>query len=159
MMEELMALAAAGGTAVVQAAGTDAWPGLRSALAHWNGWGSEPREQAELERLDRTADDLERAEAAEVERVRTRQQAMWQARIAFAFENLSGTERMQAVEELRAMLAQHTTTPVVQHNWVAGSTYVHGGNVPVGDISHGHVVGHTSPGPENDPDDDWPQES
>lgn len=33
LAEALMALAGAGGAAVVQAAGTDAWEGLRSAIA------------------------------------------------------------------------------------------------------------------------------
>ncbi|MGW3466207.1 hypothetical protein ACWDE9_44675, partial [Streptomyces olivaceoviridis] len=38
MLEQaLTALAAAGGAAVVQAAGTDAWTGLRQAVARWFG--------------------------------------------------------------------------------------------------------------------------
>ncbi|MFZ3474947.1 hypothetical protein ACODT3_01270 [Streptomyces sp. 4.24] len=52
------ALAAAGGAAVVQAAGTDAWTGLRQAVAGWFARGDARREQAALERLDQTADAL-----------------------------------------------------------------------------------------------------
>ncbi|MFI8850191.1 hypothetical protein ACIGW3_08370 [Streptomyces sp. NPDC053499] len=164
MMDELlMALAAAGGTAVVQAAGTDAWPGLRRALARWFGRGNEQREQAELERLDQTASDLETAEAAEVEQVRTRQQAMWQARIEFALENLSETERVQTVEDLRELLAPHVSPG---GGAVSGDVHISAsgqGSIAAGDRNLNNlgrpVVGHTSPGPENDPDDDWPQES
>jgi hypothetical protein len=59
MLEQaLTALAAAGGTAVVQAAGTDAWTGLRQAVARWFGRGDRQRERVELERLDRTAGEL-----------------------------------------------------------------------------------------------------
>jgi hypothetical protein len=156
MMEALMALAAAGGTAVVQSVGTDAWTGLRQELARWIGQGDEQRERAALERLDRTASDLETAEAAEVEQVRAHQQAMWQVRIADTLDELSGTGQVQAAANLRELLAQYNRAGSV-HNEISGGT-VHGSVVHhnVGSI---HNVGHTSPGPENDPDDDWPQES
>jgi hypothetical protein len=49
--EALAALAAAGGTAVVQAAGTDAWAGFRSRVAKWFARGDTEREQIALERL------------------------------------------------------------------------------------------------------------
>lgn len=166
-MDELsMALAAAGGTAVAQTAGTDAWPGLRLALARWIGGGNEQREDAALERLDQTASALETAEAAEAadfEQVRSRQQAMWQGRIEFALESMSDTERVQAAEDLRALLAPHVSPG---ERSVGGDVRISAGpgsiaaRVVHGDVNLGRpVVGHTSPGPENDPDDDWPQES
>ncbi|MEV5080408.1 hypothetical protein AB0K74_16775 [Streptomyces sp. NPDC056159] len=164
MMDELlMALAAAGGTAVVQAAGTDAWPGLRQALARWIGGGNEQREQAALERLDQTASALETAEAAEAEQVRTRQQAMWWQYIEFALEDLSDAERVQAAEDLRELLAPHISPG---GGAVGGDVRIsaESGSIATG-VVHGDVnlrrpvFGHTSPGPENDPDDDWPQES
>ncbi|MDT0448078.1 hypothetical protein [Streptomyces hesseae] len=109
MLEEaLTALAAAGGAAVVQAAGTDAWTGLRQAVANWFGRGNGQRERAELERLDRTAGELETAEAAAAEQVRIRQSAAWQARIELFLESLAEAERTQAAEQLRTLLAQHT---------------------------------------------------
>ncbi|KOV99199.1 hypothetical protein HCJ76_31360 [Streptomyces sp. MC1] len=109
MLEQaLTALAAGGGTAVVQAAGTDAWTGLRQAVARWFGRGDVQRERVELERLDRTAGELEAADAAVAERERIRQESAWQARIEALLEGLEDTERAQAVEELRALLAQHT---------------------------------------------------
>ncbi|MEV5887655.1 hypothetical protein AB0L74_34345 [Streptomyces sp. NPDC052020] len=109
MLEQaLTALAAAGGTAVVQAAGTDVWSGLRQAVARWFGRGDAQRERAELERLEQTAGELETAEAAVADRVRIRQEAAWQTRIEALLESLDDLERAQAAEELRALLARHT---------------------------------------------------
>ncbi|MFB7446112.1 hypothetical protein ACFC01_49030 [Streptomyces mirabilis] len=161
--ESLVVLAAVGGTAVVQVAGTDAWRGLQLSLARWIGRGNERREQVELERLDQTASALGTAETAEVEQERARQQAMWQARIEIALENLSDTERVQAAEDLRELLASFVPPG---RGAVGGDVHISAqqGSIAAG-VVHGEVslgrpvVGHTSPGPENDPDDDWPQES
>ncbi|MET9695209.1 hypothetical protein ABZY81_43775 [Streptomyces sp. NPDC006514] len=109
MLEQaLTALAAAGGAAVVQAAGTDAWTGLRQVVARWFGRGDEQVEQTLLERLDQTAGELETAETAVEERVRIRQEAVWQARMEALFESLDGIERDRAAEGLRDLLAQFT---------------------------------------------------
>jgi hypothetical protein len=85
-VETLTALAAAGGTAVVQAAGTDAWTGFRQAVARWFGRGDAQREQAELERLDQTAAALETADPTQADRVRISSEAAWHARIEAALE-------------------------------------------------------------------------
>ncbi|MFC8104215.1 hypothetical protein [Streptomyces sp. NPDC057363] len=106
LSEAMTALAAAGGTAVVQAASTDAWAGLRQRLARWLGRGNPQRENAELERLDQTAGELNIAGPAELERVRIRQGAAWQARIETLLESLDDTERAQALEQLSALLGQ-----------------------------------------------------
>ncbi|MFJ2170343.1 hypothetical protein [Streptomyces griseofuscus] len=103
----LTALAASGGTAVVTAAGTDAWTGVRQAVARWVGRGDALRERAELERLDQTAVVLVAAEPDEVERVRIRQEASWQTRIEAVLEGLAAGEREDAAEQLRSLLAQH----------------------------------------------------
>ncbi|MDF3294401.1 hypothetical protein [Streptomyces silvisoli] len=132
-------------------------------MARWIGRGNEQHEQAVLKRLDRTASDLETAEATEVEQVRTRQQAMWQARIELALEILSDTELEQAVEDLRELLAPHVPPDggaVGGDKRISAEQGSISVNVVHGDMSLGrHTVGHTSPGPENDPDDDWPRES
>ncbi|THA23052.1 hypothetical protein [Streptomyces sp. A1547] len=107
MLETLVALAVAGGTAVVQAVGTDAWEGLRGAVARWFGRGDAQREQAELERLDKTATALQATDPAEAERARIGQQASWQARIEAMLENLDEADRSQAVDQLRALLNEH----------------------------------------------------
>ncbi|MFE7272758.1 hypothetical protein [Streptomyces sp. NPDC057623] len=110
MLEQaLTALAAAGGAAVVQAAGTDVWTGLRQAVARWFGRGDGQREQAELERLERTAEELRTAAAEQAERLRIRAEAAWQTRIENLLESLHDDERERAAEELRTLLAERTT--------------------------------------------------
>ncbi|MFG2603174.1 hypothetical protein ACGFT2_06440 [Streptomyces sp. NPDC048514] len=106
LSEAMTALAAAGGTAVVQAAGTDTWTGIRQQVARWFGRGNPQREQAELERLDQTATVLEAAGPTEEERVRIRQEATWQVRIEALLESLEDIERARVADELRTLLAQ-----------------------------------------------------
>jgi hypothetical protein len=105
LAEALTAVAAAGGTAVVQAAGTDAWTGFRSRIAKWFARGDTQRELAALERLNRTAATLDAAGPAEAERVRTGQEVSWQTRFETALESLHGQEQQQAADELRNLLA------------------------------------------------------
>ncbi|MET9412134.1 hypothetical protein ABZX90_41425 [Streptomyces sp. NPDC002935] len=107
LVEALAALAAAGGTAVVQAAGTDAWNGFRQAVARWFGRGNAQREQAELERLDQTATALQTTDPAQAELARISQEASWQARIEAMLESLDEGERDQAADQLRGLLAKH----------------------------------------------------
>ncbi|WP_329624741.1 hypothetical protein OG357_33915 [Streptomyces sp. NBC_01255] len=106
--EALTALAAAGGTAVVQAAGTSAWQGLQQALAGWFGQGDQERERALLERLDDTSVVLAAASDAELERTTIGQQAVWQARFETVLEQLRESEREQSAEALRVLLNTHT---------------------------------------------------
>jgi hypothetical protein len=168
MLEQaLTALAAAGGAAVVEAAGTDAWGGLRQAVARWFGGGDPQRERAEGERLDQTAGELATAEAAEAagaagavegERVRIRQEAAWRARIEAFLEGLDDTERSQAAEELRALLARHTPQAGVSagHGELA-SELVIGGSADIraegGSIAAGVIHGgaHIARPPAPDP--------
>lgn len=106
LAEALTALAAAGGTAVVQAAGKDAWAGFRARVAKWFARGDTEQEQVALERLDRTAAALEAAGPGEVERVRAGQQASWQTRFEILLEGLGGQgEQQRAAAELRDVLA------------------------------------------------------
>lgn len=96
-------LARAGGAAVVRAAGTDAWAGLRSAMAQWFGRGDEQRQRAELERLDRTAAELARAPegvGTGTDHARVKRQEEWRSRIERLLEELPEDERQRAAEEL-----------------------------------------------------------
>ncbi|MFF5406812.1 hypothetical protein ACFY8K_28435 [Streptomyces misionensis] len=105
MLEQaLTTLAEAGGTAVVQAVGTDAWAGLRQALGRWFGRGDGSRERAELERLDRTAEELVTSAA---DQRTTRHEAAWGTRFETLLENLDERARAHAAEELRALLSQY----------------------------------------------------
>lgn len=105
--EAFLAVAAAGGTSVVQAAGTDAWSSLRQRVARVLGRGDAQRERAELERLDRTAQSLEEADATgETEQASLRQEASWQTRFESLLENVEGSEQQQVAAELRALVAE-----------------------------------------------------
>ncbi|MFI5854260.1 hypothetical protein [Streptomyces parvulus] len=125
LVEALLALAAAGGGAIVQAAGTDAWNGMRSGIARMLGRGETAREHGELERLDRTQAVLEAANEDEVERVRTAQAAVWQSRLEMLLEELPEAQRQQAAAELQALIEQAGAAgggPPV-HNDFSGSTF------------------------------------
>ncbi|MGY1453790.1 hypothetical protein [Streptomyces sp. SS8] len=171
MLEQaLAALAAAGGTAVVQAAGTEAWTAVRDAVARWFGRGDERRERAELERLDRTAAELEpggpepgegrdqggEPGAAGAGAVRIRQEAAWQARFESLLESVDGDERARLARELRALLERHCPTgvppagPSVGRDGMAVGGDVHlraDGGVAGGVIHGGAHVHPRPPGP------------
>ncbi|MCF3132092.1 hypothetical protein [Streptomyces olivochromogenes] len=157
LVETLAALAVAGGGAVVQAAGTDAWAGFRQAIARWFGRGDAERERAELERLDQTATALQTTDPVQAERARDSQEEFWQARIEAMLENLGEGERGPAADQLRALLAQHVGDVRV----AAGPGGVAaGGNMDVhaedGSIAAGVIHGgaHIGPPPTPDPPKD-----
>ncbi|NML52503.1 hypothetical protein HHL19_18270 [Streptomyces sp. R302] len=103
-------LARAGGAAVVRAAGTDAWAGLREALARWFGRGDEQRHRTELELLDRTAAELLGAQeggAADAAHARADGDRVWRSRIERLLKELPEHERRRAAEELRELLRHH----------------------------------------------------
>lgn len=109
---------------MVQAAGSDAWEGLRSRLARWFGRGDAERERAELERLDRSAADLEAADIGTAERVRARQETVWQTRIEALLEGLGDDEqRAQAVAELQQLLEQAAPSASAGGGLVSGNTF------------------------------------
>ncbi|MFC9795569.1 hypothetical protein ACFVJI_23360 [Streptomyces sp. NPDC127584] len=152
MLEQaLAALAAAGGAAVVQAAGTDAWTGLRQAVARWFARGDDGREQLTLERLDQTSAALREAseDAAEL---RIRLETAWQTRIEALLDGMDEAERGRAAEQLLGLLARHAPGSVVS----AGDGGVSvGGNVTIS-APHG-VAGwqvgtvHVNPPPPGSP--------
>ncbi|WP_432106059.1 hypothetical protein [Streptomyces sp. bgisy091] len=107
LVEGLVAVAAAGGGAIVQAAGTDAWNGIRGGFARIFGRGEARREQAELERLDQTRAVLEAAQGGdEAQQVEIAQVARWQTRLETLLEELPAAEQQQVVAELQALVAQ-----------------------------------------------------
>lgn len=120
--EGLLALASAGGGAVVAAAGTDAWNGLRQAVAHWFSRGDAGIEGRELEQLDETATAVLVSDPAEAERARVRHGDAWQERFRSALENLQAAERDRAAQELRSLLVGHAP----RDNAGTGSLAVYG---------------------------------
>lgn len=105
--QALIALASAAGTAVAQAAGTDAWQSFRERVARVFGRGPAPdtAQGAALERLDRTAAELESADAGTVERVRHDAAAVWRARFQDLLEDLDESGREQAAVQLHELVA------------------------------------------------------
>lgn len=110
LAEALTVLAAAAGTAVVQAAGTSTWQAFQQAAARWLGRGDEERERAELERMDRSATVLAATAESDAELVGVRQQAAWQARFENVLESLTDEEQEQAAHALRTLLDAHAST-------------------------------------------------
>ncbi|GGQ18069.1 hypothetical protein GCM10010249_40800 [Streptomyces roseolilacinus] len=104
--ETVAAVAALGGAAVVQAAGTDAWNGVRARLARWLGRGDGEREHAEARRLDAAAAVLRAtADVPEVAGERRRQEeAHWRDRFLEALAGLSDDGLAEVERELRALL-------------------------------------------------------
>ncbi|MFF9021893.1 hypothetical protein [Streptomyces eurythermus] len=100
----VLALASSGATALVTAAGTDAWTGLRAALARWVGRGDPEREGEATHRLGETEIALRSAAPEELERVRLQEEAVWRDRFRTAFRALEEAERDRAADELREVL-------------------------------------------------------
>ncbi|MFD7631749.1 hypothetical protein ACFV7Q_38075 [Streptomyces sp. NPDC059851] len=105
LVEALTALAVAGGGAVVQAAGTDAWNGLRGRIAEIFGRGDAARGQAELERLDQTRQALDQGASSDVMTEGVRQEGLWQGRFEALLEGLNAQERECASEQLRELVS------------------------------------------------------
>jgi hypothetical protein len=148
LAEAMTALASAAGAAVVNAAGTDAWESFRRQVARWFARGDHRREPAELERLDKTAADLEAIDAGGDERARIRLEALWQARVEGLLESLEQAEREQAATQLRGILdEQAKVSPSVSAGpggLAAGGKVViraDGGSIAGGVIHGGASIG------------------
>ncbi|MEW2107417.1 hypothetical protein OH709_00745 [Streptomyces cellulosae] len=119
---------------MVQAAGSDAWEGLRSRLAQWFGRGNAERERGELERLDRSANDLAAADSGTAERIKARYEAVWQTRIEALLEDIEdGEQRARAVAELEQLLEQAAPSASGRVGLVSGNTFHGPTAVQVGD--------------------------
>ncbi|MFC9227498.1 hypothetical protein ACFTZI_00625 [Streptomyces decoyicus] len=103
--QALVALASAGGAAVATAAGTDIWTAFRERMACVFGQDGSPGSRIALERLDRSAADLDSVGAQETERIRADMAASWQTRLQDWLETLDEAERAQATGRLRELVA------------------------------------------------------
>ncbi|MFE3646298.1 MULTISPECIES: hypothetical protein [unclassified Streptomyces] len=95
--EALRAVAAAGGAAVVRAAGTDAWADVRERTAGLFGGGAE-RQQV-LDALDRTRAELAAGGGA------ADAGAQWRDRFARRLDGLDGAERLRFIGGLAELAA------------------------------------------------------
>ncbi|MEY9877376.1 hypothetical protein ABH931_006900 [Streptacidiphilus sp. MAP12-33] len=122
---ELVALATTAGTAVAKAAGTDAWNGLREAVARLfrRGHAPETAQRKALERLDRTAAELEGAAAGTAEQARGLEAASWKARFQDLLEDLDDEQRAAVVAELRTLLGESAAGPADGAGLVSGNSF------------------------------------
>ncbi|MEU9319645.1 hypothetical protein [Streptomyces sp. NPDC048295] len=151
--EALTALAAAGGLAVAQAAGTSSWQSLQQVVARWFGRGQEAREQAALVRLEQSAATIAAADSGDEAQVRLSEQAVWQARFEMVLEGMEDEERKAAAEALRALLHEQDALRVVSAG--DGGQAV-GGNVSIR-ADHGVAalrMGDVTVGTPSSPDPD-----
>ncbi|MFI7296983.1 hypothetical protein [Streptomyces sp. NPDC050121] len=133
LSEILVALAASGGTAVVTAAGTDAWIETRTTVARLLGRDGQ-REEVVLQRLDQTAADLARAAAGDdaervLVRMRADQAGSWTTRFRDLLQDLPERERNEAARELES-LVEH----VRRHGPGSGASAGTGGVAVNGDL-------------------------
>ncbi|MCX4821572.1 hypothetical protein OG883_17065 [Streptomyces sp. NBC_01142] len=103
LTEAMVAAAAAGGTAVVEAAGSDLWAWFRTRCARLVGRGDPGREDEALDRLDRTAAVLDAADEDEREQVRDRHARLWQGEFSSLLESLEEADRERSMAELRSL--------------------------------------------------------
>lgn len=105
--QALIALASAAGLAVAQAAGTDAWQGFRERVARVFGRGPAPgaAQEAALDRLDRTAAELESADSGAAVQVRDDAVTAWRIRFRDLLEELDDDGREQVAVQLRELVA------------------------------------------------------
>jgi hypothetical protein len=105
MLEEaLVALAAAGGTALVEAAATDAWTKAKERFAQLLGRGDQQRAVVVEGRLERTRAELLPLTGAELEQAREVRATEWATRLRDVLEEHpeSAEELREVVEQLRA---------------------------------------------------------
>ena len=102
LSEALTALAAAGGSAVVQAAGTDAWAGVRRRTARMFG---RTEEQDVLDALDRTADELAHGGPGE------EAAAQWAELFARRLSGLDEQARSALADQLRELASASSPAP------------------------------------------------
>ncbi|MFI2355707.1 hypothetical protein ACH5AG_13610 [Streptomyces anulatus] len=103
LTEGMAALAAAGGAAVVSAAGTELWETFRSQVARLLGRGNDATEQITLERLDRTAAELEPAAADD--------SSAWASRFSDALEEADPEEQEWLAAQLQELVDRINSLP------------------------------------------------
>jgi hypothetical protein len=103
LSEALTAVAAAGGTAVVQAAGTDVWTVVRSRVAALLGRDA-AAQQTVLTRLDRTVSELEETRESDgTQRIRFGE--AWRTRFEDFLDDLPAEEQEDAARALQGIIA------------------------------------------------------
>ncbi|MEV4843612.1 hypothetical protein AB0K20_10385 [Micromonospora matsumotoense] len=131
---ELLALASAGGAALVGAVAQDAWGMVKTGFSRLLGRGDRAREEAVTQQLERTRSAVEAA-GADGERVRAQHEALWAGRL----EDLL-IERPEAAAELQALVREAAAAAGVRS---AGHVVQHAsasGNAQQAVLGHGSQV-------------------
>ncbi|MFE4600203.1 hypothetical protein ACFRKE_05045 [Kitasatospora indigofera] len=116
LAESLVALAGAGGTALVGAMATDAWQTVRAGAAGLFGRDGESRQSAVATRLDHDAELVSRAQ--DQDRVRGALAPAWQVE----WESLL-TERPELAQEIQAFVDRTVAAlPRAEQNWTMNVT-------------------------------------
>lgn len=114
MLEWLSPVVAAGGSAFVGAAATDAWQSARNGVVRLFGRGGQRRQEAVGRWADQTAAEIEQAPEAERALLRERLALTWQQRLADLVE-----EYPEIGKELQAWVRQvQVQLPPAQQTWV-----------------------------------------
>ncbi|MER6001409.1 hypothetical protein ABT120_22780 [Nonomuraea angiospora] len=100
LSEALAALAAAGGTALVSAMTTDAWTSAKQGFARLLSRGKHDRQEIAEQRLERSRQELVGSTGAELDRIRSEQEAAWRVRLSDLLEDDPAAEA-----ELRVLVA------------------------------------------------------
>ncbi|MFI0203811.1 hypothetical protein [Streptomyces sp. NPDC016734] len=108
----MVVLASAFGAAVASAAGTEVWSGFRDRAARILGRRDAREIQVVLERLDRSALELDRADPGGADQVRTRLEASWQTRCEDLLESLGEADREEAAGQLRELVTRQAAAGV-----------------------------------------------
>jgi hypothetical protein len=142
VVEWIAAAAAAGGTALIGAAATDAWQTARDGVVKLFARGGKRRAELVRDRLDRDVAVIEAAGPGERDEVRAQLLPGWQVRLADLLE-----EFPDAREELRAWAEQvRAQLPAAQASWVQNITATASGATAQGAM-FGNVINYYGDAP------------
>ena len=101
VVEVLAVLAAAGGTALVNAMVADGWEGVRKRFARLLGRGNDKEAEATATRLDKSHATLTGLSGTDLEKAKAEQAVVWQTRLSDLLEDHPEVEG-----ELRSLVAE-----------------------------------------------------
>jgi hypothetical protein len=143
LVEAMAALAAAGGTALVEAATTDAWQKAKVGFMQIFGRGDDSQAAATEGRLENTRNQLVHLTGTELERVRGARAAEWTTRLQDALE-----DNPDSAKTLQRILAELAATGVPGSVEAKGRSVIVAGDMAnvanLGGISAGAIHGDVS---------------
>lgn len=101
VVEALAALAASGGTALVNAMAADGWHGVRQRFARLFGRDSDKEAKAAAARLEKSREMLVGLSGADLERAQSEQAVVWRTRLSDLLE-----DHPEVAGELRSLVAE-----------------------------------------------------